>query len=94
MAVGQRVRVYQQLPRTSSVWSTQVEGELVACGQAQTGSWFAHAQHDRLWLDRIEVRKDDGELVVCNLDQYSRVEVVPEQASAEADEAEAEPAAE
>lgn len=76
VSVGQRVRVYQQLPRTNEVWATQVEGEVEAYGQARTGSWFAHSQHNRLWLDRLEVRKDDGELVVCNLDQYSRVEVL------------------
>jgi len=31
---------------------------------------------DRLWIDRLEIRKEDGEIVVCNLDQYSRVEVI------------------
>jgi hypothetical protein len=53
-----------------------VEGTVVRCGQSKTGSWFAHSKDHKLWLDRVELRKDDGELVVVNLDQYSRVEVL------------------
>jgi hypothetical protein len=45
-------------------------------GKGKTGSWFAHGKDDKVWLDRIELRKDDGEMVVCNLDQFSEVEVV------------------
>jgi hypothetical protein len=73
---GQRVRVTQQVPRQSGGLSIQVEGTIVRCEQQKTGSWFAHAKDDRLWLDRIELRRDDGEEVVMNLDQYSRVEVI------------------
>lgn len=73
---GQRVRVTQQLPRIKGVTTTSVEGVLRRFGQQKTGSWFAHAKDDRLWLDRLELKKDDGELVVINLDQYSRVELL------------------
>ncbi|MBX3315584.1 MAG: hypothetical protein KF902_01830 [Phycisphaeraceae bacterium] len=45
-------------------------------GQATTGSWFAHSKDKKLWLDRLELKKDDGEIVVVNLDRYSRVEIV------------------
>ena len=61
---------------------TTVEGTLLRARQEKTGSWFAHARDDKLWLDRIEVEKDDGELVVLNLDQYSHVEVVDAPTSA------------
>ncbi len=44
--------------------------------QATTGSWFAHARNDRLWLDRLEIRRDDGELVTLNLDHYSVIQVL------------------
>lgn len=71
---GQRVRVTQQNPRLSGVLSSTVEGVIVRFGQQKTGSWFAHSKDDKFWLDRLEIRKDDGELVVLNLDQYSRVE--------------------
>lgn len=72
---GLRVRVIQQVPRlTGTMVSRPVEGVIVRFGQQKTGSWFAHAQDDKLWLDRLELRKDDGELVVLNLDQYTHVE--------------------
>jgi hypothetical protein len=73
---GQKVRVTQQMPRLSGALSTTVEGEIIRFGQQKTGSWFAHSKDDKLWLDRLELRKPDGELVVLNLDQYSRVETV------------------
>jgi hypothetical protein len=44
--------------------------------QAKTGSWYAHARDDQLWLDRMELRRDDGELVILNLDQFTVVEPV------------------
>ncbi|MEZ6210953.1 MAG: hypothetical protein R3B46_06860 [Phycisphaerales bacterium] len=75
-AVGARVRVTQQIPFGSGTSTTSVEGRVVRFGQQKTGSWFAHSKDDRLWLDRLELRKDDGELIVCNLDEFSRVEVV------------------
>lgn len=79
---GTRVRVIQQIPKGKGVWTTSVEGEIVRYQQSKTGSWFAHAKDDKLWLDRLELRKDDGELVVCNLDQYSRIEPLGDAATA------------
>ena len=73
---GQRVRVVQQVPRQNGGFATTVEGTVVSFGQEKTGSWYAHSKDDKLWLDRLELRKDDGEMVVLNLDQYSRVEVL------------------
>jgi len=70
-APGTRVRVTQQLPAVRRVDTTSVEGTVLRYRQSRTGSWFAHALHDRLWLDRLELRKDDGEIVVLNLDQYT-----------------------
>lgn len=74
LSPGTRVRVTQQMPQTHAVWSTTVEGTVVRWRQARTGSWFAHAKDDKLWLDRLELRRDDGELVTLNLDHYSLVE--------------------
>lgn len=73
---GQRIRVTQQVPRLSGTGAISVDGVIVRFGQQKTGSWFAHSKDDRLWLDRLELRKDDGELVVVNLDRYSNVEVL------------------
>jgi hypothetical protein len=73
---GRRVRVTQHLPRLSGTASISVEGTILRSGSGKTGSWFAHGKDHKLWLDRLELRKDDGELVVCNLDRYTRVEVL------------------
>lgn len=78
--VGQRVRVTQQVPHLGNgapTFATKpIEGEVVGFTQAKTGSWFAHSKDHKLWLDRLEVRRADGELVVVNLDQYSHVELL------------------
>ena len=74
--IGSRVRVSQQVMLHDSAEVTSVEGVVLRVGQQKTGSWFAHGRDKKLWLDRVELRKDDGELVVVNLDQHSRVEVI------------------
>jgi len=71
---GKRVRVTQQLAQRDQVWTNAVEGVVTRYQQAKTGSWFAHAKDDQLWLDRLELRLDDGEIVILNLDQYSVIE--------------------
>jgi hypothetical protein len=73
---GKRVRITQQLAQRDRVWTNTVEGVITRFHQAKTGSWFAHAKDDQLWLDRLEVRLDDGELVTLNLDQYTVIEEV------------------
>ncbi len=72
-APGDRVTVTQQIPQRSRVWTTTFAGKVVRFEQRKTGSWFAHSRHDKLWLDRLVLQKDDGEIVVCNLDQYTHV---------------------
>ncbi len=72
---GQTVTVTQQIAQRDDTWTTQVTGEVVRYEQKKTGSWFAHSKDDKLWLDRLTVRKDDGELVMINLDPYTHVEV-------------------
>ncbi|MDP6987203.1 MAG: hypothetical protein QGG74_04075 [Phycisphaerales bacterium] len=73
LAAGDRLCVTQQMSLGSRIWSTTIEGELIRCEQAKTGSWFAASRDGRLWLDRLELRLDDGELVLLNLDQLSVV---------------------
>ena len=76
-APGTRVRVTHQISNShDETWTNSVEGEVQRYRQAKTGSWFAHARGDRYWLDRLELRLDDGEIAVLNLDQYSVVEVL------------------
>ncbi|MCW5755745.1 MAG: hypothetical protein KIT54_00755 [Phycisphaeraceae bacterium] len=75
---GSTVRITQQFPRLSGTMVTTVEGVVTRVGQEKSGSWFAHTRDNKVWIDRVELRKKDGELVVLNLDRYSAVEVLQE----------------
>ncbi|MCL4740840.1 MAG: hypothetical protein KJZ54_01410 [Phycisphaerales bacterium] len=79
---GARVRVTKEVPRQSGAMTATVEGTVVRAGREKTGSWYAHGEDRKLWLDRLVIRKDDGELVVCNLDRSTRVEVVAPESGA------------
>lgn len=76
LRAGTRVRVTQQVPRRQGHLKTSVEGSIVRYEQSKTGSWYAHGKDDKLWLDRLVLRRDDGEIVHLNLDQYSMVDAV------------------
>ena len=74
---GVRVKVTQQIAGRDYTWTSDVSGTVLEYQQKQTGSWFAHSKDDKLWLDRLLVRKDDGELTTLNLDKYSHIEIEP-----------------
>jgi hypothetical protein len=73
---GVRVRVVQQIAGRNYTWTAEVTGTIVQYEQKQTGSWYAHSKNDKLWLDRLLIRKDDGELTTLNLDEFSHVEIL------------------
>lgn len=73
---GAKVRITQQIAGRDYTWTSPVVGTVVGFEQKQTGSWYAHSKNDKLWLDRLLVKKDDGELTTLNLDDYSHVEVI------------------
>lgn len=72
---GQAVEVTQQIPARDRTWVNTVAGTVVSFEQKPTGSWYAHAKEDRLWLDRLTLRREDGEIIVLSLDGYSSVKV-------------------
>lgn len=72
--IGQRVRITQSIAFAKGAVHNSTEGSVLRYGQQKTGSWFAHAKDDKLWLDRLELKKDDGEIVVCNLDSNTVIE--------------------
>lgn len=82
---GKRVRVTQQVPRRDGAWTESVEGIVTRFQQAKTGSWFAHSKDDKLWLDRLELRLDDGEITILNLDQYTSIEAIDPEVSSDSD---------
>ncbi|MEX0741344.1 MAG: hypothetical protein WD294_00420 [Phycisphaeraceae bacterium] len=79
---GVRVEVVQQIPQRDEVWTTRTRGTVLKYDQVKTGSWYAHAKDDKLWLDRLTLRLDDGEIIELNLDNYSHVEIVENGAAA------------
>jgi hypothetical protein len=83
LSPGARVRITQQIAARHYSWASAVEGVVVEYSQKETGSWFAHSKDDKLWLDRLVVRKDDGEITTLNLDDYSNVQVLSAAASGE-----------
>lgn len=73
---GLRVRVAQRIATRDGVWTTMIEGKVVSCEPRPTGSWFAHGKDDRLWLNRLRIEGDDGELIDLTLDRNSTVTVL------------------
>src|SRR4051794_13327155 len=72
---GARVKVTQQIAARDHTWTTEVRGTIVDYAQRETGSWFAHSRDDKLWPDRLVIKKLDGEITTLILDDYSHVEV-------------------
>jgi len=73
---GAIVEVTQQIPHRDRVWVNRVQGTVLSYAQKQTGSWFAHSKDDKLWLDRLVLKKDDGEIISLNLDDYTHLEIL------------------
>jgi len=73
---GQRIRVVQTIDRRESDWNAAVEGVIEDVGIEKTGSWYAHGKDDKLWLRRLRLRKDDGEITIVNVDSRSKVQLL------------------
>ena len=71
---GTRVRVTQQIAARDRTWTSEVRGTVVSYDQQPTGSWYAHSKGDKLWLDRLTLRKEDGELITLVLDAFSHID--------------------
>src|SRR3954471_24482708 len=72
---GARVKVTQQIAGRDYTWATVVTGTVRSFEQKPTGSWFAHSKGDKLWLDRLVLKTDNGETTTLNLDDYTAIEV-------------------
>jgi len=73
---SQRVRILQTVHAREGDWQTEIEGEVVRIASKPTGSWFAHGKNDKLWLCRLTIRKNDGELAELVLDRDSMVTIL------------------
>lgn len=73
---GQKVRIIQEIDRREGPWINEVVGAVVDIKPQKTGSWYAHGKDYKLWLNRVLLRKADGELTTITVDQFTRVEVL------------------
>ena len=78
---GMTVEVTQQIPQRDDTWTNVIRGKVVRFTQSKTGAWYAHAKDDKLWLDRLTLEAEDGEIIDLSLDPNSVVEVVKEDES-------------
>jgi hypothetical protein len=76
LSPGTRVRVTQTMIHQGGQYQTAVEGEVLRVRRDPTGSWFAHGRRVKLWLDRITLRHDDGELSDLVVDERTQIEVL------------------
>jgi hypothetical protein len=72
---GQRVRILHTIERRDQDWQVAVVGVVQAIEQQKTGSWYAHAKDDKLWLWRVRLVKDDREITTVNIDPRTRIEL-------------------
>jgi hypothetical protein len=88
---GAKVIVTQQIAHRipEKAWVNRVAGTVVEYKQKPTGSWYAHAKNEKLWLDRLKIQKEDGELTTLVLDEYSHVEVLPDSQAAQVESTQA-----
>ena len=82
LAPGAKVKVTQQIAARDHTWTTTHAGTIVDYRQKTTGSWYAHSKNDKLWLDRLKLRKADGEILTLNLDDYTVIEIESDAAAA------------
>ncbi|GFO80831.1 MAG: hypothetical protein A49_04580 [Methyloceanibacter sp.] len=73
---GTRVRVTQKIVLREATWPCEVEGTVITHEAATTPSWYAHLPKKKLWLNRLRLQKDDGEITLLNLDADSEVTVL------------------
>ena len=74
--VNDRVEVTQIVERREGDWQTTVCGTVVMLEEQPTGAWFAGGADGKLWLGRLELRKEDGELTTLILDRGTRIKIL------------------
>lgn len=73
---GQRIRLRQRIERREGDWHNETVGTVMAIKQEKTGSWYAHSKDNFLWLRRIQLKKDDGEITTLTADRFTSIELL------------------
>lgn len=73
---GQRVRVHQTIDRREGDWVRTFDATVIGFITEKTGSWNAHGKDDKLWLNRVHLKKDNGEETIITVDTRTRIELL------------------
>jgi hypothetical protein len=73
---GAIVKITQQIAGRDYTLTSDVSGTVLSFAQQRTGSWYAHSKDEKLWLDRLTLRKEDGEMTQLILDEFSHIEIL------------------
>jgi hypothetical protein len=70
---GTPVRVRQLTVRRGKPIEAETVGVIESWDELSTGSWYAHGKNDKLWLQRLRLRKVDGEISVIVVDDGTSI---------------------
>ena len=71
--LGTQVRVQQIIDHRNDPIEADVTGVIEAWEESPTGSWHAHGKDGKLWLSRLKLRKEDGELTLLVVDDSTTI---------------------
>lgn len=55
---------------------SRVVGTVETWDRLPTGSWYAHGKDDVLWLDRVRIRRVDGEITLLVIDDATTISLL------------------
>ena len=70
---GTPVCVGETVRRRNRDTHSEVVGVVESWEVCPTGSWFAWGKRDKLWLPRLKLRKQDGELTLIVVDDATQI---------------------
>ena len=70
---GTPVRVRQSIVLRGRNSEAEAVGVIDAWEELPTGSWYAHGKDHKLWLQRLKLRKVDGEITLLIVDNNTSI---------------------
>jgi hypothetical protein len=70
---GTPVRVREVTLRRGQPIEVETIGVVEEWDRLPTGSWYAHGKNTKVWLDRLKIRKVDGELSLIVIDDGASI---------------------
>jgi hypothetical protein len=62
----------QGIHQSDPTYQTQTLGVIEDWAEEPTGAWYAHGRNGKLWLQRLRLRKADGELTSLIIDAQTQ----------------------